>query len=1433
VKTTRLVRGRSSAERRFCRLSAAGLTRSCRVVQLLGISCLAFTAAAGPLSIQRVDPTPFFPKPASAAGPLRQQARLSLSNAGPPVLAQATIQAGEAEAFSEELGEVPAGISTNLIHVPDIAVPTRVTVQIREKSSGNVLDRRQIEWQPQKKWSLYCASYSHQDLGFGDYPHRIRTTIRHANLRLPLQFCRETDDWPEEAKYRFNIETSEPITSFISFFGKEQALELGRRIREGRIQLMGLHNTANTEQLSSELMARLFYLACRHTPDLLGVPPSRAGQNDDVIGLTWPLATYAREAGITRFFHGFNRLCMPNIDNGRYVDGFQEVDAELGRHIFSIANEPVFYWQGPDGQTVLRRATTYERHSILWDPYERAPADAQDPERIEFLVRAHEKIGWPFSAMLSQDGGDFMLVKRTIANRARAWNRQYAYPQLISATFDMFFTAIEAEIRRGMFQPKSMAADENNQWSDQDYNDAWLGGQARRLGDSLPVTEKLAALSQALGGAAYPWAEIYQAYHRLLQYHEHTNAKDSPGNTAESLRQYETELEENREMVDESQALEHKVRAAAVESLSGLIARGGLSNLVVFNPLSQARTDVVRCPAELIPEGTFLVDASSGAVVPAQRLADGSCLFTGAAIPPLGYRSYRLEPGASARSGVPAALDTDKSIETPFYRLTIERRSGALRSLFDKQLGVELVDSQAPNQFDQYLYCRAVQRDGKWETSWDASESADAVSLQEGPVADVITVSGKAKGVAAFRQTILLYKDLPRIDFSLWLDKLPFDQKYGGNREAVFVALPFAVPGFAIHHELPGAVLDPYRQLVEGSATDHFAIRGFTDLSNNKFGVTVSPIESSLVCYGEPQVAPQPPWYQFNRSREYPKHSRLYLYLLNNMFGTNVRIDQRGPVSFSWAIRGHAGDWRAGAADAFGRSVLQPLVAWRADGRGEGTCPALGSFLDLNVTNVECGVIKPAEANGRGFILRFNETTGQETVARVTLPFLPRLQSAVETSLVEADRPNQLTLTESNSFAITLRPFGIKTVRVTCGETPGSARELKAEALADRQIRLSWSCDYPQLSHFNIFRDLRPECAPTMLNRVGQSSTASFLDQPLLNAGGWIRNSLEPATTYYYRVVPVDRWNNQGSPSEVVSTATLTSVQSNLPPMAVEGLRAILVSPLARFNFVNLLFRTACESDVVDYEIHRSTQRGFALTRATLIGRVASAEIIPGSAIYGHTAIDYRVRDFDHAMFADTNVAPDVTYFYRVRAVDAAAQVGPASAEAMARTRMVLPNPLKVSASSVYAPEYGAEAAVDGDPDPLAAWVAKPFGGGTREAPADTWWEVEFPRRITLSGVTVVGDARPEIPLQRRMRIEYREGSQWRVAAEVNDATERTLRLRWPTPIQTDALRLFVPAADLPKSARSDIPDGVVRVCELMLVLPDGREVAPEQALGL
>ena len=43
-------------------------------------------------------------------------------------------------------------------------------------------------------------------------------------------------------------------------------------------------------------------------------------------------------------------------------------------------------------------------------------------------------------------------------------------------------------------------------------------------------------------------------------------------------------------------------------------------------------------------------------------------------------------------------------IENQFYRITLDPSSGSIASVFDKQLGRELVDSSSPYKFGQYLY---------------------------------------------------------------------------------------------------------------------------------------------------------------------------------------------------------------------------------------------------------------------------------------------------------------------------------------------------------------------------------------------------------------------------------------------------------------------------------------------------------------------------------------------------------------------------------------------------------------------------------------------------------------------------------------------------------------------------------------------------------
>jgi hypothetical protein len=290
-----------------------------------------------------------------------------------------------------------------------------------------------------------------------------------------------------------------------------------------------------------------------------------------------------------------------------------------------------------------------------------------------------------------------------------------------------------------------------------------------------------------------------------------------------------------------------------------------------------------------------------------------------------------------------------------------------------------------------------------------------------------------------------------------------------------------------------------------------------------------------------------------------------------------------------------------------------------------------------------------------------------------------------------------------------------------------------------------------------------------------------------------------------------------------------------MTPLEVQGLSAVLVSPISRFNAVNLLWRTNCESDVRAYEVHRSNDVQFKPSAATRIAVVDAQSILKGGAEYGQTPIEYRLAEFDHQMYLDTAVEPLKTYHYCVCAVDTAGQKGPYSSADPVTTKAA--DPLTalakgITAQSVLSPQYGVEHAIDGSPDPFFAWISQPYGGGTKEKLQDVWWAFEFPakKRLLLSGVKIIGDHREGIPLQKGLQVQARVGGQWKTVGRIEGATQKDLLIRWPQPVETDAIRVFVPAADIPRSA--DFTDGYVRICELLFLLPDGREAAPLDVFG-
>jgi hypothetical protein len=389
---------------------------------------------------------------------------------------------------------------------------------------------------------------------------------------------------------------------------------------------------------------------------------------------------------------------------------------------------------------------------------------------------------------------------------------------------DMFFDAIAKEADPAKI--KAFAKDGNNQWADQDSAAAAVLAEARKQGEAIPTAEKFATIASTLAGGEYPWTDIYQAYHRLLLYHEHTDGADNAYDPSrENTQRVETEQAEMREMVQDAKFFADQAREKALDRLAGLISTTAERTVIVFNPLDHARTDLVRIAVAELGQDACLIDAAAEKVVPWQR-DGGEICFVAAGVPSLGYKSYRIVTKAEAKTAQTTAPMTAENgvLENRFYRVQFDATTGAITSIFDKELKVELVDQSAPHKFNEYLYERFETPDFKIASRWYRVEKAET-SGTTGPVFAKISVKSSAVGAEKIEQSVILYNDLKRIDFSLDLVKSPSGRDHTVawegvmNKESVFVALPLQVPDFSFHHEVPGCVEEPVKDLFQGACT--------------------------------------------------------------------------------------------------------------------------------------------------------------------------------------------------------------------------------------------------------------------------------------------------------------------------------------------------------------------------------------------------------------------------------------------------------------------------------------------------------------------------------------------------------------------------------------------------------------------------------------
>lgn len=1002
---------------------------------------------------------------------IKNLVRVKIFNQGAPIPAYLLFYL-ENESHKMSLGTLLKGENIYEVLIPDVKENKRVNFKICD-SQGNILTEASVVCKPKKHWIVFLVQFSHHDLGYTDLPQNVLNEYI-TFYDLIMRYCEETEDWPDDAKFRYQIEQLWSLFHYLRTQPKNKTEKILNLIKNGRLGVSALFGNVVSGLMGHEEIIRLLYPAFQ-LKRAYNVPISVAELND-VPGISWGLATVLSNSGLNVIAPS-----LPRWYYGQYAPFWDENKVTAGR-------EPaIFWWESIDGRKILfwYQSMGFARNIGFDKGY-----DEVLKKLPEFLDRI-EKDNYPFDIILirlvggARDNSPPTLKHCAIA---RDWNNRWAYPRIIISTLDQFFD----NLRRNYQHILSKTPVFRGEIPDSDYPaGATSTIQAtivnRGAHELIPTAEKFATIADKLFGFSYQWRTyIGNAYEHNMLYDEHTWGLCCPFGPAQEASRIEKTLHAYK-----AYSLAHDV---LVKSLNKIVDEINLPRkgiyIVVFNPLSWRRTDIVRAqlmepdpcshpmfeskvdsesqlgvllsspvvgrrayypPAEFFKKPFRIVDLESGKevaydfisitdpkmIVPfaADRFGVGNyerrfaqeILFMAEDVPPLGYKIYRVEEAAPQQNVNVEEKPSEYIIENKFYRIEIDPEYGFIRSLYDKELKRELLDKNAPHFFGQIIVR---------ETTTGKEYYMESIHVRRGlngSIAKSIILEGSALGFPSIAEEIILYEGIKRVDLNIRAlkDSTPLIELY--------IAFPFHINGPVFTYEGPNIVVSPPTDQLPGTFTCYYPVQHWVNIydESDDFGVTLSPIDAHLMMFGGlwplgvsfAHHGVTPPGYPSRDLRvDQFEKGYVYSFVLTNNFRTNFYATQIGDFVLRFSLTSHRGNWKNMASIQHGWDSTNPLIPIFAESGKMGRLPTeAASFCEVNPLNALILTLKYSE-EGEDLIVRLWETWGKETETKIKLPFLT-VTEAYLTNAVEEEE-EEIQVVDGNIVALTLKPFEIATIKI-------------------------------------------------------------------------------------------------------------------------------------------------------------------------------------------------------------------------------------------------------------------------------------------------------------------------------------------------------------------------------------------------------------------
>ena len=882
----------------------------------------------------------------------------------------------------------------------DFAVPEwsgTATGQLRVEAG----ERRnfQVALEPERKWTAFLVPHTHLDVGYTDYQGKVAET-------QPRVLIQAADFVTQNPDFRFSMDAAWNLEQLLSTRSKEKQEEILNLIRQGKIALPVQYCNLLTGYASLETLYRSLYpskaMARRYKL------PFEYANITDVPSYSWAYPSVLADSGVKYWAAAGNNWRAPFL-------------------LYGLWNEKSpFWWAGPDGKKILY---WYSRHYMqVQSLFGLPPVLPAVRDSLPVFLQAYSKPEYkPDVVMIYGTQVENTDLVPGAATFIQGWNREYAYPKLQYATFVDFFNYIDDHYGK---QLPTFKGDAGPYWEDGIGGDAAYVAEDRANQNRALSAETLAAVSHTLDPSLHPPTDLVaDIWRNIVLFSEHTwasyNSITQPDHV-EALKQLE--VKDGR-----ATAARLEIDDLINRSLSQLADQIHVpaDTLVVFNSLNWRRDALVETD---LFDHAVVKDLTTGSDVPLEVLwkKEGflHVRFMARDIPSVGYKCYAISYPAEGPVAPPApAAGHDSSVENAFYRVTLDPASGAVSSIFDKQLNRDIVDAKSAYKFGQYLYVTGG--DGNTQImrpikTWPVAEltvhpasGGELVGVTKTPFGQSIRLRSKATNTPEIATEILLFDKGKKIEFINRVHKDAVTSK-----EGVYFAFPAAteMPGFA--YAIQEGWVDPAHDLLKGASLEWFNVQYWMASRDGQLTVAVVPLDAPLASFGDINRGLWPSEFK-------PKSSTMFSYVMNNYWDTNYRAAQGGEFVFRYVVTSDRSlDPQALARlgwDSLRPVELDYVVGQDKVGNPDRPLPAEGtSFLEVDQPNVVLANWKDAE-DGEGVILRLVETGGRETTASLRFPRLAVKSAQLCNGVEDNLRPLS---PGSNSLNLRFHPYEVVTVRI-------------------------------------------------------------------------------------------------------------------------------------------------------------------------------------------------------------------------------------------------------------------------------------------------------------------------------------------------------------------------------------------------------------------